>query len=172
MTNYLRNLIVLPGGTEIFSGSESTHAIKNASITDCVNSGTELKLGSACTSKLKATIITPHGGLTISEGTEITFYRVDSADSRTKVGLFTLEKPARPSANIYEITAYDRVSWLDKDLTAEEFEYMRALFKGKDSFVVNCPDGEFEARCKQKSVAWVSSITGLYKNFNPEISEL
>jgi hypothetical protein len=33
------------------------------------------------------------------------------------MGLFTAEKPTRPSANLYKLTAYDRISWLDRDLT-------------------------------------------------------
>lgn len=135
MANILKNLIVLPDGTELFSGHDLECAIKSVSTTDCVNSDTELTLGSVCASKLKATIQTPHGGLTISEGTEITFYKVDASGTRQKVGLFTLEKPVRPSANTYRITAYDRISWLDRDLSAwlnalEGWPYTVSTFAG------------------------------------------
>lgn len=113
----LRNLIVLPDGTEIFSGRGTTNAIKSVKITQAVNDQTELSLGSACSSMLEATIITPYGGLNIAAGSEITAYKMDNSGTRHLVGLYTLEKPTRPTANTYRITAYDRVSWLDKDLS-------------------------------------------------------
>lgn len=113
-----KNLIVLPDGTEIFSGSASENAIRSMKLTESVNAGTELTPGSACACMLEGQIITPSGSLNIGAGTEVTLYRVDDSGARSKVGLFALEKPARPSANTYKITAYDRVSRLDKDLTS------------------------------------------------------
>lgn len=112
----LRNLIVLPDGTELFSGLGSVNALQSVTMTQQVNTGTELTLGSACANMLEATIITPAGGLTVAAGTEITLYKVSDDGARTKVGLFTTEKPVRPSANLCKITAYDRVSWLDREL--------------------------------------------------------
>ena len=41
-------IIELPDGTRIGSGANATYAIKSHTITECVNSGTELTLGSAC----------------------------------------------------------------------------------------------------------------------------
>lgn len=113
----LKNLIVLPDGTELFSGAGLTNAVKSAKFTHCVNDQTEFSLGSACASMLEATIITPYGGLNIATGSEVTAYKVDDSGTRHLVGLYTLEKPTRPNANTYKITAYDRISWLDKDLT-------------------------------------------------------
>ena len=113
----LRNLIVLPDGTEVFSGVVGTNAIKSVSITSAVNEQTELTLGSVCSAMVDATIITPYGGLGIDAGTEITLYKVEDSGARHLAGLYTLEKPTRPTANTYKITAYDRVSWLDRDLT-------------------------------------------------------
>lgn len=114
----LRNLIVLPDGTELYSGAGLVNYIISVTVTECVNSGTELTIGSVCTNMLEATFISKDGSLTISAGMEITLYRVDESGTRTKVGLFTAEKPTRSSAYCWKVTAYDRVSWLDKDLTA------------------------------------------------------
>lgn len=115
MTKYL---IVLPDGTEITSGTGESNAIASVQLTELTNSETELALGSVCASVLEATIITPGASLNIVAGSEITLYNVDeSTNARSKAGLFTAEKPTRPSANRYKITAYDRVTWLDKDLT-------------------------------------------------------
>lgn len=113
----LKNLIVLPDGTELYSGVGKTNNIRSTTVTQCVNSGTELTLGSTCAAMLECTIQAPNGGLSIAAGTEITLYKVDGDSIRHKVGLFTLEEPTQSSAHIYKITAYDRVSWLDRDLT-------------------------------------------------------
>lgn len=113
----LRNLIVLPDGTEIFSGLGAYNAIKSVKFTGSVNEQTELAFGSVCSSMMEASIITPYGGLNIAAGSEVTAYKVDDAGTRYPMGLYTLEKPTRPTANTYKITAYDRISWLDKDLT-------------------------------------------------------
>lgn len=113
----LKNLIVLPDGTEIFSGEGTVNALQSVTLTQQVNAGSELTLGSACANMLEATLITPAGSLTITPGMELTLYKVDNLGMRTKMGLFTAEKPTRPSANLYKITAYDRISWLDRDLS-------------------------------------------------------
>jgi hypothetical protein len=113
----LKTLIVLPNGTELVSGIGTVNAIQSVTITECVNGAQELTLGSTCSNMVEAKIITPGGGVSLSAGDEIAVYRVAEDGTRHAVGLFTAEKPARPSANSLSITAYDRVSWLDKDLT-------------------------------------------------------
>ena len=113
----LRNLIVLPDGQEIFSGEGTVNALQSVTLTQQVNTGAELTLGSACANMLEATLITPEGGLTIAPGMELALYKADDTGVRTKMGLFTAEKPTRLSANRYKIIAYDRVSWLDRDLS-------------------------------------------------------
>ena len=113
----LKNLIVLPDGTEIMSGAGTINAIQSATYTSCVNSGTELTLGSVCCNALEAKIFTPNGELNISAGKEVTYYKVDDSGERHKMGVFIAEKPAKSSAHTYKLTAYDRISWLDRDLT-------------------------------------------------------
>ena len=113
----LRTLIVLRDGTELFSGRETENAIISSTITECVNGAQELTLGSVCSNMFEAQLLTPDGTLLINAGDEITVYKVDDHGGQHKVGLFTLEKPTRSSANKLSVTAYDRISWLDKDLT-------------------------------------------------------
>lgn len=113
----LKNIIVLPDGTEIFSGVGTVNALQSVTLTQCVNAGQELTLGSVCANMLEATLITPEGGLSIAAGMEVALYKVDADGNRTKAGLFTMEKPTRPSGNLCRITAYDRVSRLDRDLS-------------------------------------------------------
>ena len=113
----LKNLIVLPDGTEIFSGEGTVNAIQSVTLTQQVNSGTELTIGSTCANMLEATLITPDGCLNIPCGAELTLYKVADDGTRTKVGLFTAEKCICSSRHKYQIVAYDRVSWLDRDLS-------------------------------------------------------
>lgn len=113
----LKTLIVLPDGTELFSGAGTANAIQEATITECVNEAQELALGSTCANMVEAKIITPKGGVSLTAGDEIAVYKVDDLGNRYAIGLFTTEEPTRPSANSLSITAYDRISWLDKDLS-------------------------------------------------------
>ena len=113
----LRTLIVLPDGTELFSGVGTKNAIQSATITECVNGAQELTLGSCCANMVEAKILTPNGDLSVAAGDELTAYRVTDDGARHKVGLFTTEKPTHPTANSMSITAYDRITWLDRDLT-------------------------------------------------------
>lgn len=106
-----KNLIILPDGAEISSG------IRSCTCTESVNSGPELVLGSACCSCLELSILAPAGGLTIGQGTEIAYYQVDDAGAQTLIGQFTCEKPTRSTAGTYKVTAYDRISWTDRDLS-------------------------------------------------------
>lgn len=114
----LRTIIVLPDGTELSASVDAAHAIQSITITESVNGSQELTLGSTCANMLDAKIIAPENGLNLRAGDEVTAYKVDDAGQRLRAGLFTLEKPTRSSANSLRITAYDRVTWLDKDLSA------------------------------------------------------
>lgn len=113
----LKTIIKLPDGTELSSGANHQNAIQRVTLTECVNSGENLILGSTCANALEATLFTPRGGLSLQAGTEVTVYK-DDGNTKTKVGVFVLDKPTRPTANTFSVTGYDRVSKLDKDLTA------------------------------------------------------
>ena len=94
-------LIVLPDGTEIFSGPGSGPKIQNSTIKQIVNDGQEFTIGSVCAARFECNILNPGGELSIAAGDEITVYKVQG-DTRSKVGLFTLEEPVRPSPNKYK----------------------------------------------------------------------
>lgn len=113
-----RSLIILPDGTEIFSGLGGDHAIQTISHTSSVNKGMELTLGSVCSDMLEVKLFTPNRNLSITVGSEVAYYTVSEDGSRKKVGIFRLETPERTSRNTYKFIAYDRVSWLDKDMTS------------------------------------------------------
>ena len=113
----LKTRIVLPDGTELFSGSGTENAIQSVVITQCVNAAEELTLGSCCANMVEVKLLTPKGAFTVAAGDELTVYRVAEDGTQYKVGLFTAEKPVRATANSMRITAYDRVTRLDRDMT-------------------------------------------------------
>ena len=104
--------ILLPNGTAITSGEDAYNAIQGVNLTQSVNTGTELTLGSVCSNMMEASIITPAGELELEAGMEVELYQND-----VPMGLYTLEKPTRTSANMLKLVAYDRVSRLDVDLS-------------------------------------------------------
>lgn len=112
-----RTIIILPDGTEIASGVPGTNAIRSVTITEMVNDSQDLRLGSTCAAMAEVKLFTPAGALPIAAGDEITVYRENENGLRYKIGIFVTEKPTHPSANTMSITAYDRISRLDKDLT-------------------------------------------------------
>lgn len=183
----LKNLIVLPDGTELFSGAEAVNALQSVTLTQQVNTGTELTLGSACANMLEATLITPEGGLTVDSGMEMTLYKVAEDGARTKVGLFTAEKPTRPSKNTYKIIAYDRISRLDRDLSQwlaslNEWPYSLHTFARMVCAACNLtlvsdeiPNGDwqiqkFSARgiTGRQLMKWVGQACGRFSRATPE----
>lgn len=118
----LKTIIVLPDGTEISSGVSTGNAIQSCTYTECVNSSTELTLGSVCAAMVEIKLITPEGGLQIGAGDELTVYK-DDGSIRRKLGVFIAEKPERPSAHTMKLVAYDRITRLDRDLS----EWVAAL---------------------------------------------
>lgn len=113
----LRNIIELSDGTRISSGSGAQYAIKSCTVTECVNSGKELTIGSTCCACLEATIMTKDEALGLTAGQLVNLYKADDEGNKTKVGIFRLETPTKKSDNVYKVTAYDRITDLDKDLS-------------------------------------------------------
>lgn len=112
-----KNLIVLPDGTEIFSGSARGHAIISCTYTQCVNDSTELTIGSVCASELEISLFAQTGAITVDTGAEMTYYKVMDTGERVKVGLFAVENPTRTGTGTYKMLAYDRIHRLNRDLT-------------------------------------------------------
>lgn len=113
----LRTLLVLPDGTEIFSGPGTDNAILSTTVTQSVSSGTELEPGAVCAAALEVRIFTPEGLLQIHAGDEMTAYQVTDEGVRHLLGFFIAEKPTRPTAHTMKLTAFDRISLLDRDLS-------------------------------------------------------
>lgn len=109
--------VYLPDGRCVSSGGTEGLAIREARLTQCVNSREELTLGSVCSAMLELTLLDPAGELELSAGQQLAVFKTDDAGIICPVGIFIAEKPVRVSAHCVKITAYDTVSLLDKDLT-------------------------------------------------------
>ncbi len=113
----IRHLLILPDGTEIFSGEDTVNAIASIELTQRVNSGVDLTLGSTCAAMVKISLITPQGALSVTAGDEVTLFQVDEQGARQQLGIFILEEPTRPSPNATVLTGYDRITRLDTDVS-------------------------------------------------------
>lgn len=113
----LKTMIRLPDGREISSGAQAAVAVMEARLTQWVNDTQELNPGSVCAAMLELELWDPEDTLELHQADEMRAYRIDGDGVHHDLGLFRLEKPERPSPHILRITAYDRVSCLDKDLT-------------------------------------------------------
>lgn len=177
----LKTIIVLPDGRELSSGMGTQNAVRRVTVTQCVNEDRELTLGSACANMVEAELITPGGGLTVTAGEELTVYREDEAGRRYKLGLFTAEKPTRPTANTMRVTAFDRMIRLDRDMrlwlealtdwpyTVNDFTALLCAECGLQLKNAALPNGEYripkftaESLTGRTLVKWLGQISGCF----------
>ena len=170
----VKNIIYLPDGTEVSSGSK--YAIKSSSFVRCVNSGDELTIGSTCANKAEFVIFDPGAKLSVKAGQEITVYR-EEGTTRKKVGVYVLEKPSRPSVNTLKLVGYDRIVKLEKDMTEwldslDNWPYMPLDFAamvcaecGLDFVTTEAPNQNFplykfkrQGVTARKLMQWVAEI--------------
>lgn len=178
-------LIVLLGGTQILSGPGAGPKVLSSHTTRVVNDGEELSIGSCCPALFECTLLNPGGELGIAAGDEFAVYRV-RGEERRAVGLFTMEEPLRPTANRYKITAYDRISWLDKDLSdwvlgLEEWPYTVQTFAemvctecGLTLATKALMNGDYQIQrfagsgiTGRKLMQWVGQISGTFCRATP-----
>lgn len=177
----LRNLIVLPDGTEIYSGIGEKDNIRKVTLTEYVNDEIDIALGSVCANMLEINIQSPSGNLNVGTGDELTLYKVDETGKRSKAGVFITENPTRSTKHTIRLTAYDRITKLDKDLTdwlsgLEEWPYTLLNFAkmvcnacGVTLTNESIPNGdyqvqEFSARgiTGRKLMQWAGQIAGRF----------
>ena len=111
----LKTSIELSDGTIITSGAAGT-AILSFSLTETVNSGNDLTVGSVCAAMAEISLMAPDG-CPVAQGECFTIYKESENGQKHKLGVFIAEQPRWISANRVKITAYDNVTRLDRDLT-------------------------------------------------------
>lgn len=175
-----KHLLILPDGTELFSGARQETVLRSVTVTQEVNAEEELTLGSVCACELRAELIT-NGGIALAAGDAITLYRVDPEENRQQMGVFYLEKPQYPTADTLSLTAYDGIKLLDKDLTQwlaelDQWPYSVQAFAGM--VCAQCgltleedvlPNGDFYIRpfagqhvTGRHLMGWLGQITGRF----------
>lgn len=182
----IRNLLVLPDGSELFSGVAGENAISEVTLTHCVNAEEELTPGAVCAGMLEMKVIVPEA-LSLAAGEEITLYTVAEDGARNKEGIFIAEKPRWERANCYSITAYDRVSLLDKDLTGWlkdlsgwpysllDFAGMVCAECGLELITTQIPNGDYRVQAfsaegitGRQLMQWAGQIAGRFCRATPD----
>ena len=109
----LAHKLTLADGTVL-----GANAIRSVTLTEQVSDPDDLCPGAACAACAEIELWAPENKVQIAQGEELVLTRVDTtAGTETQVGIFLAEKPVRSSANVYTVTAYDRMTLLDKDLS-------------------------------------------------------
>ena len=109
-----RNLLILPDGSRIFSGSGEDPVIQKLSLTQKINADTQLIFGTVCSQLLEATLWATAGVYELKAGDRLQLYEVEQ-EARF-VGEFILEE-IRKKGSVYKLNAYDPICLLDRDLT-------------------------------------------------------
>ena len=185
----LQPILTLPSGTELKGGSPGS-AVKSLTLHTAVNAGQEFTIGSAFSDYIEAEIwADPGGSLQITAGDALTYYRLDDAGSRTKVGVFYAEKPTRTKRNSYKVTAYDTMSKLDADfsgwLRANQAQFPKTIWQlvqlacqragvalASSSLPIN---GSYSVQafyaddltCRQ-IISWAAEAAGCYAHMNAD----
>ena len=182
-------ILTLSSGTEL-RGGQAGSAVKNLTLHTAVNSGQEFAIGSAYSDYIEAEIwADPNGSLQITAGDALTYYRLDDAGNRTKVGIFYAEKPTRTKRNSYKVTAYDTMSKLDADfsgwLRANQAQFPKTIWQlvqlacqragvtlASSSLPIN---GSYSVQafyaddltCRQ-IISWAAEAAGCYAHMNAD----
>lgn len=183
------SVLRLPNGTEL-KGGEAGSTLKALTLHTAVNAGQEFTIGSAFSDYIEAEIwADPGGSLQITAGDALTYYRLDDAGNRTKVGVFYAEKPTRTKRNSYKVTAYDTMSKLDADfsgwLHANQAQFPKTIWQlvqlacqragvtlASSSLPIN---GSYSVQafyaddltCRQ-IISWAAEAAGCYAHMNAD----
>lgn len=158
----IKHKILLPDGTVLTSGNASTDAIRSVTLTEQVNDETDLCPGAACAACVEIELWAPLNGLTIEQGTEIKLFRMDgTSGAEEAVGIFLAEQPQKKSANVIKVTAYDRMTLLDKDLSPWLREHQEAFPMSLAAFI--------RAVCEQCGVTFSSGTLDRFSNADYQV---
>ena len=77
-----KHLLILSDGREIFSGSHLDPVLQSVTLTQSVNNGQELTLGSACSCMLEARVLSRSGNSPFVPDEPVRLYRVEQDETR------------------------------------------------------------------------------------------
>ena len=109
----LAHKLTLPDGTALDSS-----VIRSVQLTEQVSDQDDLAPGAACAACAVIELWAPENGLTITPGTQLILTCIDTdTGTETRAGIFLAETPEKVSANVIRVTAYDRMTLLDQNLS-------------------------------------------------------
>lgn len=111
----IQHILELEDGRRI-RGGEGEPALLSVNLTQTVSSGEALIPGAVCAAMAEISLYAPEGS-PLAQGDSFTLYEVTEAGEERKLGVFIGEVPQKKSANVLSLTAYDRVTLLDRDVT-------------------------------------------------------
>lgn len=120
----LRTLIRLSDGTEISSGSGASMNIRSCTTTHCCNSGEDLTIGSVCAACVEMVVQAPANVFRSDD--VFTLHKVDDIGNKTQIGVFNVQTPQKKGNQLWQVTAYDNVIKLDKDITEWFIEVLKS----------------------------------------------
>lgn len=186
-----KHKILLPDGTVLTSGTGTTNAIRSVKLTEQVSDQDDLAPGAACAACAELELWAPENRLQITQGDALTMFRVDSAaGSEEQVGIFLAEKPVKSSANVYKVTAYDRMTLLDKDLSPWLREQQSAFPMALADFIravcgqcgvtldddalTDLPNGSYQIQAfyaddltGRQLIQWAAQVAGRFARMTP-----
>ncbi len=185
--------IRLPDGTDLTSGTAAgKNAIRSVTVTEQVNDQTDLCPGAACAACAEIELWVPENRLQIGQGDELTLFRTDTlTGTEVPVGIFLAEKPVKTSANVCKVTAYDRMTLLDKNLSpwlkAHQKVFPLALAAFIQQVCAQCgvsladdaldgmPNGSYRVRAfyaddltGRQLIQWAAQAACRYARINPD----
>jgi len=116
----IKTLIELSDGSVLSSGAPGA-AILSTELTQMVNDGNQLQLGSVCSAMLECKLLEA-ADVRIASGEKLTVYQLEG-ENKTLLGTFYAQTPVRKGTCTMILTAFDAVSLLDKDLS----QWLRSL---------------------------------------------
>lgn len=179
--------LTLSDGTVLDSG-----AIRSVTLTEQVCDQDDLCPGAACAACAEIELWSPQNEIRISHGSELILTRVDTdADSERQAGIFLAETPVKVSANVIRITAYDRMTLLDQNLSPwlreQQGKFPMTLAELVREVCTQCgvtpasgtlenlPNGEYEVQAfyaddltGRQFIQWAAEAACRYARMTPE----
>lgn len=188
----LKHKLLLEDGHVLTSGEGTGSAIRSVTLTEQVSDSTDLCPGAACAACAEIELWAPEDEWGITQGDRLTLTRLDTdTGTETAAGVFLAEKPTRESANLYRVTAYDRMTLFDRDMTdwlagqQDSFPMALAAFLQKlceacgvepaEGTLETLPDGGYEIRSfrtqevtGRQLLQWAAQAAGRFARMNGE----
>ena len=180
----IRTLIEFDSGSVLSSGAPGA-AIVSAELTQAVNDGEQLQLGSVCSAMLECRLLEAEA-VSIAPGQRLTVYQLEG-EEKILLGIFYAQMPVRKGLGTLALTAFDSVSLLDQDMTQwlrsldrwpyTLYEFAQLVCEACGVTLINTqlPNGEHQLQpfraegvTGRQLLSWVAEVAGRFVRATPE----